>query len=342
MLFENPSILWLIPALLAVLAILGLAGWKTRKVIASAFSLELSALRRKQVEKYLYASVLGVLLIAASALPATASSVLAPPEKAGEIALLVDVSGSMAAQKDFLSPDRLEQTKTMLYEIVDSLDELGQPKVSLHGFTNIARSHVPFVGKEDYGYLNETIKKVLAINSTPGQGTVLGQPILDIAGKFSPGKSVKLIVLFSDGEPFLGLTRTLRDVEKALMDQAIQKANETGITIVTVGVGERQGARIPVFNERGQFTGDYAKFAGADFVTYLVEDQLKEIATRTGGRYFTADNHAELIPYLKAKLASAVSLSVGKEVKVYHSLAPWFLLAALPVWVIFARRHLLG
>jgi hypothetical protein len=163
-----------------------------------------------------------------------------------------------------------------------------------------------------------------------------------VTGKFSADNSVKLIVLFSDGEPFIGLTRSLRDVEKALMDQAIQKANETGITIVTVGVGQREGERIPVFNVRGEFTGDYAKMGGEDFVTYLVEDQLKEIATRTGGRYFTADNRGELIPYLKDKLASAVSLSSAKEVKIYHSLAPWFLLAALPVWVIFSRRHLLG
>jgi hypothetical protein len=248
----------------------------------------------------------------------------------------------MAAQKDLLSPNRLDQTKTILYEIVDSLEELGQPKVSLHGFTNIARSHVPFVGEEDYGYLRESIKKVLAINSTPGQGTVLGQPILDVVGKFSQNKTVKLIVLFSDGEPFVGNTRIFRDVEKTLMDQAIQKANETGITIITVGVGEIEGAKIPVFNDKGEFTGGYDKLGGADFVTYLVEDQLKEIAARTGGRYFGPNDRSGLIPYLKDRLAAAVSLSSAKEVKVYHSIAPWFILAALPLWIVFARLHLLG
>ena len=123
---------------------------------------------------------------------------------------------------------------------------------------------------------------------------------------------------------------------------AINKANQAEIMIVTVGVGEREGDKIPIFNAKGEFTGDYATLQGVDFVTYLVEDQLKEIATRTGGRYFTADNHGELIPYLKDKLASADSLSAVKEVKVYQSIAPWFLFAALPIWVVFARRHLLG
>jgi hypothetical protein len=342
MVFDNPSLLWFIPALLVVFTILGLAGWSTKKAIASSFSLNLSAMRRKQTEKYLIAFALSVFLILASALPKTTSSALAPPQKAGEIALLVDVSGSMAAQKDLLSPNRLDQTKTMLYDIVDSLEEMGQPKVSLHGFTNIARSHVPFVGEEDYGYLRESIQKVLAINSTPGQGTVLGQPILDVAGKFTPDESVKLIVLFSDGEPFVGMSRGLRDVEKALMDQAITKANEVGITIVTVGVGEREGDKIPLFNNQGEFTGGFAKLDGADFTTYLVEDQLKEIAAKTGGQYFAPENRGGLIPYLKDKLGSAVSLSAAKEIKFYHSIASWFLLATLPLWVVFARRHLLG
>jgi hypothetical protein len=340
MVFDNPGALLLLPALLVVLCVLGLWGWKTKKEIAGVFSLDAPPLRRKQAEKYVSAAVLGALLIVAMALPKTASSSFAPPEKAGEIALLVDVSGSMAAQKDIYSPNRLERVKPMLYEIVDHMEELGQPKVSLHGFTNIARSHVPFVGKEDYGYLKESIKKVLGINSTPGQGSTLGQPILDVAGKFSQGGAVKLIVLFSDGEPFVGLTRSLRDVEKALIDQAIKKANEAGITVVTVGIGEREGAKVPVFNAKGEFTGDYAKLQGADLVTYLEEEQLKGIAERTGGRYFTEDNRGELIPYLKDELASANSLSAAKEVKVYQSIAPWFLLAALPLWVIFARRHL--
>ena len=61
---------------------------------------------------------------------------------------------------------------------------------------------MPLVGIEDYSYLKESIEEVLAINSTPGKGTSFGQSIRNVAGKYSTGDQAKLIILFSDGEPF--------------------------------------------------------------------------------------------------------------------------------------------
>ncbi len=341
MVFDNPGALWLIPVLLLALSALGVWGWSAKAEIAETVALDEGPLQSKQVEKYGIAALLGVLLIVAAALPKTASAGLAPPEKAGQIALLVDVSGSMAAQKDIHSPSRLTRCKVMLDDLVDHLEELGQPHVSLSGFTNIARTHVPWIGKEDYGYLKQSVDKILAVYSIPGQGSVLGQSLLDVLVKFSPGGSVKLVVLFSDGEPFLGATRGLRPEERALLDQAIQKAKDAGIAVITVGVGETEGAKIPIYSGSGDFTGEYAKLGTSDMVTYLVEDQLREIAEKTGGRYFTEANEGDLVPYLREKLASAESVGTVAEVKLYHSLAPWILLASLPVWVVFARRHLL-
>jgi Ca-activated chloride channel family protein len=342
MLFDNPDALWLLPLLPVMLMALAWWGWERKKEIAGTLALDSTPLRRKQLEKYVTAAVLAALLVIAMALPKVASSSFAPPEKAGEIALLVDVSGSMAARKDVNSPSRLQRVKTMLYELVDHLEELGHPKVSLHGFTNIARSLVPFVGSEDYGYLRESISQLLDIYAVPGQGSVLGQSILDVMGKFTPDGTVKLILLFSDGEPFIGATRGLRDQEKQLIEQAIQKANQTGIAVITVGVGEPEGAKIPVYDAQGQFTGTYAKIEGGDYVSYLEEEQLKDLAARTGGKYLNERNRGDLVPLIRDRLAPAASYSAGKEVRVYQSLAPWVLLAAFPIWILFARRHWLG
>ncbi len=338
--FENPGALLLVPVLVIGFAILGVAGWKARRELAESFHLDTAALRGKQAEKYIIASLLGALLIMASALPVIVSSAISPPEKAGEIALLVDVSGSMAAQANLNSPSRLARVQAILVEIVDRLNELGQPKVSLHGCTNIARSLVPFVGPEDYGFLSESIQKVLGIYSTPGQGSVLGQSILDVLPKFSKGGTVKLIILLGDGEAFLGVTQGIRSEEEALLERAIQQAKEQGVTIVSVGVGELGGAKIPLRNSKGEFTGEYAKLQGMDYVTYLEEEYLREIAEQTGGVYLTEGNWREVIPLMRDKLALAAPAGVGKEVKVHHSMAPWFLLAALPVWIVFVRRHL--
>ena len=91
--------------------------------------------------------------------------------------LLIDVSGSMAARENIDSPSRLERIKPILYDMIDNMEKLVQVKISLHGFTEITRSLVPFVGTDDYQYLKESIDKVLDIYATPGSGSSLGKSL---------------------------------------------------------------------------------------------------------------------------------------------------------------------
>jgi Ca-activated chloride channel family protein len=340
--FENPDALWLLLALPPLLFGLGFWGWRAKKEAAVIFPLVLRRLRRKQAEKYIIAGVLMVLLIVALALPKVAYYVSAATEKTGEIALLVDVSRSMAAQKDLDSPSRLERVKPILYEIIDSMEELRQVKISLYGFTSIARSHVPFIGKEDYFYLKEAIKKVLDINSTPGEGTSLAKSIPNVIDDFSEDEQAKLIILFGDGEYFLNDTRGMTYREEISIERVVEELVEEGIKVITVGVGEAEGARIPLYDSDGEFTGGYAKLQGLDYISYLEEYVLEEIASKTEGEYFFEENLEGLIEFIIENLDSVNAEEVPKEVKFYRSIALWFLLAALPIWVVFARRHLLG
>jgi len=340
MVFENRSALWLLPVLPFLLFGLGLWGWKAKKEIAELFRLNLRRLRRSQLAKYILAGVLMALLVGALALPKLPFSSFGTLEKTGEIGLLVDVSASMAAEKAPDSPNRLQRVKPILYEIIDRMEELRGVRISLHGFTSIASSHVPFVGKEDYPYLKKSIKEVLGINSTPGQGSSLGRPILDVAEKFSQDAKTKLIVLFGDGEVF-GVAGGRRVGESSLTEAAIRKAREAGIKVITVGIGEREGAKIPLYDRVG-FTGEYAKLYGADYSSYFQEEALKEIASQTGGKYFFEKDREGLIEFIEGNLTLATTKGVREEVKDYQSIAHWFLLAALPIWVVFARRHLLA
>lgn len=340
MIFENAGALWLLALVPFFLFGLGGWGWRARKRTAETFQLDQRLPKRRQVEKYLLAGVLMILWVGALALPKLAFSAVAAPKKSGEIALLVDVSGSMGAQKDLDSPSRLARVKPMLEEIVDRMEAWGKVRLSLHGFTSIARSHVPFVGKEDYPYLRESIQKVLEINSTPGEGTSLGRPILDTADKFSPEQKVKLMVMFSDGEAFVGITRGIQETEIGRIQEAIKKAEEAQIKIITVGVGEREGAKIPQYDAYGGFTGEYGRLRETHFVSSLEEEGLMEIASRTGGKYFDERNWEGLIPFLEENLANAPTTETREQVKDYRSVAEWLVLDALPLWVLFARRHL--
>jgi Ca-activated chloride channel family protein len=341
MVFRNPDVLWLLLALPPLLAGLGVWGWRIKRKIAGVFQLDVEQLRTKQVEKYVMAGLLSLLLTLSLSLPEVAFSSSPIIESTGEVMLQVDTSASMAAQKNHGSPSRLARVKTMLYEIIGSMEELGQVRVSLFGFTNTARSLVPFVAQDDYPYLTESIDRVLDINSVPGQNSSLGQPILDVLGKFSDDAQSKLIVLFSDGEPFMGQTRGMSSYESGLIEKSIRGAAEKGVKVLTVGVGEAEGAKIPIFNTGGEFTGAYAKLQGIDFVSYLEDSGLRNVALGTAGEYFFENDQVDVSVFIMNNLASVGTSELFKEVKNYQSVAIWFILAVLPIWAIFVRRHVL-
>jgi Ca-activated chloride channel family protein len=341
MIFENPGVLWLLLALPPFLFGLGFWGWRAKKEAASLFPMLIGRLKRKHIEKYILSAVIMALLIVTLALPQVAYKAAAPTQKTGEIILLVDVTRSMAASEPY-APTRLDRVKEILFDIIDSMEELGQVKISLCGFNDIARSHVPLVGVEDYSYLRESIKRVLDINSTPGGDTSLGQPILNVVNKFSEDAESRTIIILSDGEPYYWGQGRVTDTEAEYIEQAIETANEEGIRVITIGVGEIEGAKIPLYNEDGEFSGSYVqKSKGIDFVFYLEEDILKKIAAETGGAYFNEKNLDGLTELIEEGLMTADTEVVSEEEE-YQSVAHWFILASFPVWVFFIRRHIIG
>jgi Ca-activated chloride channel homolog len=337
--FENPKVFFLFVPLSFFLVASGILGWSGKKEIAEIFQLNLRPLKKTQIQKYLTAGILLSLLVGALALPKLPFFAVGSAQKKGHIALLVDVSGSMAARQDPGSPDRLGRVKPILYEIVNGMEDLGEVKISLHGFTSIARSQVPFVGKEDYTYLKESIKRVLAVNSTPGSGTSLGHAVSNVVEKFPQEDKVKLIILFSDGEAFIGWTRGIHETERAWIDEALMKARKEGVKVITVGVGEREGAKIPLYDTNKKFTGEHGKLREVDYVSYLEEEGLKEIADRTGGRYFFENNREGLATFIKENLGPANADGAAKKVKGYRSIAHWFLLVCFPLWLVLVRYY---
>ncbi len=347
MVFDNPGALWLLPLLTLGLLVLGSAGWRARREIAGALGLAPVALRRRQVEKYVLAGLALSLLTGAMALPRLVTPYLVTG-RSGQVALLVDDTASMAAQVDPASPNRLARTKAMLHDIVDQMQGLEGVQLSLFGMTEVARSLVPFVGPSDYAYLRTGIDKVLDINATPGEGTSLGQPVLDVADKFSPNAQARLIVLFSDGEVFQNDEPGLDSRETEDIQSAASAARRKGIKIITVGVGEALGARIPLRDAQGKFTGGYAQLDNTDFISYLDERGLKMLARDSGGQYYAEgdsqalinDIQANLAPFAGSGFAGSAFAGSGEQGRAGYPLAPWLVAAAVPFWVLLVRRHL--
>jgi Ca-activated chloride channel family protein len=340
MVFEKPGVLRYLAILPILLFGLGYWGWRAKKEVAGILQVNSRRLWISQVNKHLLAGILMALLVAAMALPKVPSTALLAAEKTGEVAIVVDVSASMAARSDPESPSMLERVKPILFRIIDKMEELGDVRISFYGSTNMARSHVPFVSKEDYSYLRASINYVLDINSTPGPGSSLGRPILSIIDKFTPEQQVKLIVLISDGETFAGISRGMQGSERARLEEAITSARAEGIKVLTIGVGEAEGAKIPLYNAGGVFTGQYEQLHGADLLFYLQEEGLRELASRTDGRYFSENNRSGLVSYIEQTLVLAPTEEAADEIVVYRSVAPWFVLAALGLWVILTRYYI--
>lgn len=347
MIFKDPTILYSLLIILPLLLTFGFFRWKAKRIIANIFILNIQNLRKKHIEKYLIFGVLIILLTLICATPEIHSKTYTVPQKTGDLILLVDVSTSMAAQVDIYYPNRLERAKTIINKIINEMEELGDIRIALCGFTNKATSLVPLVNREDYSYLRYSIDKLLNINSTLGIDTGIGQPIIDVTNLPSLASTDnrssfnrdKFIVLLSDGEVFHQIT--LVTSEKNNIEQAVNNAIKEQIKVLTIGIGETEGARIPIYANEF-FTGKYGQWYGVDYISYFKEETLKEVAIRTGGNYFFEDNIDGFIKYLKTNLSSTQSDEGVQEVIVYHSIAHWFILTASLLWVIFVKRHLLA
>lgn len=331
MVFGNPQALWLLLILLLVF-LLGFWGWRVKKNIFSIFQLNSNQGKKSQVKKYVLAGLIVALLIFAVSMPKLVVPISESAAKTGEIILMVDVSGSMAAKKDLDSPDRLERVKPILYEIIDRF-----PEATFYPFhfTSLARSITPPLAKEDFPYLKRSIARVLDVNSVPGIGSGLGVSISQVLEKIPEDGKVKIIVIFSDGEFFI-IWPTQHEPEDPVLNGAIKKALQKNVKIVTVGIGEKEGATIPLYGQDGKFTGKFAEYNGKIFMSYLEEDALKKIASETYGKYFTEEDYGGVIDFLNKNLES----SAGPADKDYKDISYLLLIPAAVLWAIFARYYL--
>ena len=188
-----------------------------------------------------------------------------------EIIIALDVSNSMLAED--IEPDRLERAKRAISKMVD---QLNNDKIGLIVFAGDAYVQVPLT--TDYS----AVKMYLTSINTeivPRQGTAIGSAIDLAIGSFDEQSELdKALVIITDGENHQG---------DAV--EAAEKANEKGITIHTIGMGNPSGSPIPLREENG--TTVYQKDReGNVVVSKLNEETLKRISAEGNGTYIHASN----------------------------------------------------
>lgn len=187
-----------------------------------------------------------------------------------DIAMVLDISGSMLAE-DF-KPNRLEAAKKVIDDFVKgrTTDKIGLVIFSGESFTQCPLTI-------DYVVLSNLLKDIYS--GMIEDGTAIGNAIANGVNRLKESKSKsKVLILLTDGVNNAGEIDPIT---------AAQIAQNFGIRIYTVGVGTIGQAPYPFntpFGKRYQMVP-----------VEIDETLLKQISGITGGKYFRATNNRKLV-----------------------------------------------
>lgn len=224
-----------------------------------------------------------------------------------DIAMVLDISGSMLAE-DF-KPNRLEAAKKVIDEFIKgrTVDKIGLVIFSGESFTQCPLTI-------DYSVLRNLLKDIQM--GMIEDGTAIGNAIANGVNRLKDSKAKsKVMILLTDGVNNAGHIDPLT---------AAQIAQKFGIRIYSIGVGTIGQAPYPFqtpFGIRYQMVP-----------VEIDENILKQIASTTGGKYFRATNNRKLaqiydeIDHLEKTRVEVTSYRHAKELFFNWALAGMLLL----------------
>lgn len=268
------------------------------------------SVRKKFWHLWLQGFVL-VLLCVALARPQLGSQQTEIKSQGLEMIIAIDVSRSMLAEDD--KPSRLALAKK---KIIKFLDTLHGDRVGLIAFAGSAVLLSPMTS--DYGAI-KLFTESLTTDSVSTQGTDFKSVLETSIGAFDRGgienptvTPTRVLIVASDGE----------DNEPGA-SSALKKAVENGIRVFTIGFGTRQGAPIPLRDERGNLT-DYLKKKGEIVMSIPSEEGLTKLAQDGGGAFYhsTYDDsdiqaiYQDISKLQRAELASKMSMDYDEKYQI--------------------------
>ena len=265
------------------------------------------------------------LLIVALARPQWGSRQVSIKTSGINIILAVDLSGSMAAL-DFREKgrivNRLQAVKSVIGKFISkrSGDRIGMVVFGTHAYTQLPLTR-------DYNAISAILER-LKIGSA-GKSTAIGDAIGISLKRLKDIKSKSnVIILLTDGRSNSG---------EISPDAATDIAVQNNVKIYTIGVGSKGKAPFlihdPVF-------GDQYVYQRVD----IDEDALKDIARKTGGLYFRAEDTKGL-----NRIYNTIDRLEKTDVKVktydnYKELYQYLLIPALVLlggWIVLSNTRFL-
>ena len=284
--FEDPIYLWLL-LLVPVLVLVALLGHRKRKKQLKAFGdPELLKDLMPDVSAYRPWVKLGLavfafaLLVVMLARPQMGTKITHEKRNGIEAVIAIDVSNSMMAQD--VVPSRLEKSKLLIENLVDHFTH---DRIGLVVFAGDAFVQLPIT--TDY-----VSAKMFLQNIDPSlvatQGTDIAKALNLSMRSFSQQKDIgKAVIVITDGE----------DHEGGALEAA-KAANDKGVRVFILGIGNTKGAPIPL--QEGGYLTDRN---GQTVLTALNETMCKEIAQAGKGTYIHVDNTNDAQEKLNDELA---------------------------------------
>ena len=307
------NLLLIMPILVLIFLLYQL--WKTKKQKRFA---EAKLLNELSPEKSVLKSVLKLVvlllgissLILALANPRIGTKIETVKREGVDIVFAIDVSKSMLAED--VVPTRLEKSKQVVSQIINTL---GADRVGIVAYAGSAFPVLPIT--TDYSSAKMFLQQ-MNTDMLSSQGTAISEAILLSSTYFDDIDTNKLLVLISDGE----------DHEQNISD-ALLKAKENNLKILTIGVGTEKGGRIPI-KINGVTHGFLRDMNNNEVITMLHTQTLREIARESGGSYVSGNNSNQVTEHFKTVVDTIEKTQFeSQEVAEYDSKFQWFLGAAL-------------
>ena len=310
--FATPALLLLLPLTLALaLMPLWARGWSRQAAMKFGNTAAASTRRRGwKLAARPYVMALGwialALLIIGAARPQSAEAREILRGEGVDIALALDISGSMAAY-DFDPASRLEAAKQVISEFIRQRE---YDRVGLVVFASNSFVHSP--PTIDHDALLTLLDDVeLAAQLGLEDGTAIGLGLATAANMLKDSEAEsRVIVLLTDGVNNKGEVDPLT---------AAAAAETLGIRVYTIGMGHPGG----MSNRTGSgITGGAFGFRRFN----LDEEMLEEIAKRTNGQYFLAtdtEGLRSIYDEINTLEKSEIEVAVYTQ---HEELAPWLLI----------------
>ena len=265
----------------------------------------------KPLLKFIIISIALLMLVISLVNPKIGTELKTVKREGVDIVFAIDVSKSMLAED--IAPNRIIKSKRIVSELFNNL---GSDRVGIIAYASTAIPVLPIT--TDFSSARMFLES-LNTDMLSSQGTSIAEAINLSKNYFNDeNQTNRVLCVISDGEDHEIQNNNLSDI-----------ARESGITIISIGVGSPNGAPIPI--KENDIVKSYKKDdKGEVVITKLNENILKDMAIQTGGIYFKGDNTSSVVSSIVEELKEMDKQEIeSKQFVSFKDQFQWFLFVGL-------------